>query len=158
MEKVEKEVKQMKHRMNKNVRTGLILGTLIVVAILAALWAASTFWFPRYPWEPRPRPPENIPGDIEFFYTAKTVVSTINVTLLIFLLLTYVSIYRKTQSEFTIGLIIFSMVLLLNALTSNPLVIWTFGFQPFGLGPFALLPDLFTFVALAVLLYLSVKY
>ncbi len=148
----------MKNRMNKNMIIWLLLPTLIVVAILAALWAASTFWFPRYPWEPRPRPPENIPGDIEFFYTAKTVVSSINVTLLIFLLATYVSIYRKTRSEFTIGLIIFSMVFLLNALASNPFVIWAFGFRPFGLGPFALLPDLFTFGALAVLLYLSVKY
>jgi len=148
----------MKNRMNKGVKIWLILATLIVVAILAALWASSTFWFPRFPWGPRPRPPENIPGDIEFFYVTKTVVSTINVTLLIFLLLIYVSIYRKTRSEFTIGLIIFSMVLLLNALASNPLVIRTFGFQLFGLGPFAMLPDLFTFAALAVLLYLSVKY
>jgi hypothetical protein len=37
-------------------------------------------------------------------------------------------------------------------------VIWAFGFRPFGLGPFAMLPDLFTLGALAVLLYLSVKY
>jgi len=86
------------------------------------------------------------------------VVSTINVTLLIFLLVTYINIYRKTRSEFTIGLIIFSAVLLMNALASNPLVIWVFGFRAFGLGPFALLPDLFTFVALVVLLYLSIKY
>ena len=145
-------------RMNKSVRISLLLGTLIVVAILAALWATSTFWFPRYPWEPRRRPPANIPGDLEFFYTAQTVVSTINVTLLIFLLLTYVDIYRKTRSEFTVGLIIFSAVFLLNALASNPFVVWVFGFRPFGLGPFALLPDLFTFAALSVLLYLSVKY
>ena len=149
----------MKHRMNRNVRTWLILGTLIVVAILAAVWTTFRFWLPPSPpWEHRLPFPQNIPGDIEFFYTAKTVVSTINVTLLIFLLLTYVSIYRKTRSEFTIGLIIFSMVLLLNALVSNPLVIWAFGFRPFGLGPFAMLPDLFTFVALAVLLYLTTKY
>ena len=148
----------MKHYMNKNVRTWLILATLIVVAMLAALWATSRFWFPRSPWERHWPPTQNIPGDIEFFYIAKTVVSTINVTLLIFLLLTYVSIYRKTRSEFTIGLIIFSMVFLLNALASNPLVTWVFGFRAFGLGPFALLPDLFTFVALAVLLYLSIKY
>jgi len=148
----------MKNRMNKSMRIWLILATLIVVAILAAIWTTSTFWFPRYPWEPRPRPPENIPGDIEFFYTAKTVISTINVTLLIFLLFTYVSIYRKTRSEFTIGLIIFSIVFLLNALASNPLMIWAFGFRPFGLGPFALLPELFTCVALAVLLYLTFKY
>jgi hypothetical protein len=37
-------------------------------------------------------------------------------------------------------------------------VIGAFGFGLFGLGPFALLPDLFEFVALSVLLYLSVKY
>jgi hypothetical protein len=148
----------MKNRMNKSVRIWLVLGTLIVVAILAALWATSTFWFPRYPWEPHPRPPENIRGDIELFYTIKTVVSTINVTLSIFLLLIYVGIYRKTRSEFTIGLIIFSAIFLLNALASNPFVMWIFGFRAFGLGPFAMLPDLFTFVALAVLLYLSVKY
>jgi len=149
----------MKNRMNKNMRIWLILATLIVVAILAALWAWSTFWFPRYPvWEQRPQPPQNIPGDIEFFYTAKTVVSTINVTLLIFLLITYIDIYKKTTSEFTIGLIIFSLVFLFDALVSNPLVHWTFGFRAFGLGPFAMLPDLFTCVALIVLLYLSIKY
>jgi hypothetical protein len=148
----------MKNRMNKSMRIWLILVTLIVVAILAALWASSTFWFPRYPWEPRPRPPASIPGDIEFFYTAETVVSTVNVTLSIFLLFIYVNIYRKTRSEFTIGLMIFSTVFLLNALASNPLVIWAFGFRLFGLGPFALLPDLFTFGALAVLLYLSIEY
>jgi hypothetical protein len=37
-------------------------------------------------------------------------------------------------------------------------VIWAFGFRAFGLGPFAMLPDLFTFGALVVLLYLSIKY
>ena len=148
----------MKNSMNKNMRIGLVITTLVVVAILAALWATSTFWLPPSPWGPRRPPPYDIPGDIEFFYVAKTVVSTINVTLLVFLLFTYISIYRKTRSEFTIGLIIFSMVFLLNALASNPLVIYAFGFRPFGLGPFAMLPDLFTFVALAVLLYLTTKY
>jgi hypothetical protein len=146
--------------MNKNMRSWLILATLIVVAILAALWAMSTFWIPTpwKPWEHHPPPPHDILGDIEFFYTVETVFSTINVTLSIFLLFTYIDIYRKTRSEFTIGLIIFSMVFLLNALASNPLVTWIFGFRAFGLGPFALLPDLFRFAALTVLLYLSLKY
>jgi hypothetical protein len=144
--------------MNKNMRTLVILTTLIVVAILVALWAASIVWFPRFPWGPRERPPNEIPGDIEFFYTAQTVVSSINVVLSIFLLLTYISIYRKTLSEFTIGLIIFSMVLLLHAITSIPLVHWIFGFREFGLGPFAMLPNLFTLGALVVLIYLSIKY
>ena len=148
----------MQYRMNKGLRNWSILVTIIIVAILAALWATSNVWFPPSPWGPRPRPPFDVRGDIEFFYTVKTVVSTINVTLSVFLLATYISLYRKTRSEFTIGLIIFSAVFFLNALASNPLVIRAFGFALVGLGPFAMLPDLFTFAALAVLLYLSVKY
>jgi hypothetical protein len=145
--------------MNRSIRIWLILATLIVVSILAALWASSTFRFSfRYPWDPRPLPPGVVPGDIEFFYTAQTVISTINATLSIFLLLTYISVYRKTRSEFTIGLMIFSAVLLLHAFTSIPQVHRLFGFGGVGLGPFAMLPDLFTFVALTVLLYLSIKY
>jgi predicted signal transduction protein with EAL and GGDEF domain len=136
----------------------LIIVTLIVVTILTTLWATSRVWFQFSPFERRLPPPRIIAGDIEFFYSAKTVVSTINVTLLVFLLLTYIDIYRKTRSEFTIGLTIFSAVFLLNVLASNPLVVGVFGFQPFGLGPFALLPDLFTSGALAILLYLSIKY
>jgi hypothetical protein len=142
--------------MNRNMKFGLIIATIVVVAFLAFIWATSTFGFP-FPFEPRGRPIGSIPGDIEFFYTAKTVVSTVNITLLIFLLAIYASIYAKTHSEFTIGLMIFSAVLLLNALASNPVVTWLFGFRAFGLGPFALLPDLFTLVALIVLLYLSAK-
>jgi hypothetical protein len=37
-------------------------------------------------------------------------------------------------------------------------MMWTFGFRPFGLGPFAMLPDIFTCIALSVLLYLTIKY
>lgn len=142
--------------MDKGTRTGLLLVVLLVVAVLAALWASATFWFP-IPWG-RQLPPYNIPGDIELFYTAKAVVSTLNIVILIFLLVSYVNIYRKTRSEFTIGLIIFSLVFLMYVLASNPFVIMAFGFQPFGLGPFAFLPELFTLGALAVLLYLNLKY
>ncbi|MBM4401224.1 MAG: hypothetical protein FJ045_04655 [Crenarchaeota archaeon] len=101
-----------------------------------------------------PPPP---PGDIELFYTIKTVVSTVNITLAIILLLTYVELYRKTKSEFTVGLMIFSVLLLFYTFTSNPTMQWAFGFHAFGLGPFAMLPDLFAFIALSVLLYLSLK-
>ena len=149
----------MKYEMDQKSRIWpllILLSILVVVAILAATWAASTFWYPRFPWQPRP--PYEIPGDIEFYYIAKTVVSTINITMLIFLLILYADIYKKTRSEFTIGLIIFSATLLLYAFVSNPIVISIFGFRIFGLGPFALLPDLFTFAALIVLLYLSIKY
>jgi hypothetical protein len=70
----------------------------------------------------------------------------------------YVSIFRKTESEFTIRLIIFSAVFLLQAFVSIPLLHGAFGFYDFGPGPFVLLPDLFTCLALAVLLYLTFRY
>jgi hypothetical protein len=148
----------MNQNMNQTMKIWVFLAILTVVAILAALWATSVFWFPHYLFQPPHGPFPPIPEDLEFFYTANTVVSTVNVTLSVFLLITYIGIYRRTRSEFTIGLIIFSLVFLLNAIVSNPFVISAFHFRPIGLGPFALLPGLFTFVALVVLLYLSLKY
>jgi len=96
-------------------------------------------------------------GDMELFYKVKTILSTINATLLVFLLATYVDMYRKLKSAFTIGLILFSLILLLYALSSNPLLQWIFGFRASGLGPLTILPDMFTTLALAVLMYLTMK-
>jgi hypothetical protein len=160
LEKVEKGEKTMNSHMNKNVKIWLvIIVTLIAIALLAALWASFTSPFPQSVFPERRVPPSgDIRGDFEFFYIAQTVLSTVNIALLAFLLTTYIDIYRKTRSQFTFGLIIFSLVFLLRTLTANPLFMWVFGFQAFGLGPFALLPDLFELVALSVLLYLSVKY
>ena len=147
----------MEKQMKKSLGIWLvILITLTVVALLAAFWAASTIYSPFF-WRRQP-PPGGFIGDIEFFYIAKTVVSTINIALLAFLILLYADIFRKTRSEFTIGLLIFSVVFLMKDLASNPMVIMAFGFGLYGLGPFALLPDLLEFVALSVLLYLSAKY
>ena len=151
----------MKLYMNNAIKIGLTIVLITAVGLLAALWAITVE--PRTPMlEPRPFPfPQdrlNFRGDLEFFYTAKTVISSINVTFVIFLLGTYISLYRKTKSEFVIGLIVFALVLLLYTLVSNPIVIYLFGFQLYGLGPFAMLPDLFTSLALGVLLYLTLKY
>ena len=147
----------MSSHMNRNVKIGLVI-TVTLIAIIAAFWASATFPFSPPQFPERRFPGGEIFGDLELYYVAQTVISTVNIALLVFLLTTYIDIYRKTRSQFTIGLIIFSLVFLLNALTANPLFIWVFGFRAFGLGPFALLPDLFEFIALIVLLYLSAKY
>jgi hypothetical protein len=157
MEKVEKGEKTMEPRMNRNIKIWLVITvTLIAVALLAAFWAMYTLPLSIFPR--RPLPSEEIRFDFEFFYVTQTVLSTVNVALLCYLLTTYVDIYRKTKSQFTFGLILFSLVFLLRTLAANPLFMRIFGFMAFGLGPFALLPDLFEFLALTVLLYLSVKY
>jgi hypothetical protein len=156
--------------MNKFVKIGLIFVTLVMVVIITDYLTT-----PKYPtvigfggsvFELRPLPHDRInidsyhytyTGDIELFYKFKTILSSINSTILVFLLATYTDMYRKLKSEFTIGLILFSLTLLFYALTSNPLLQWIFGYQAFGLGPFAMLPDMFTTLALIVLMYLTMK-
>jgi len=154
--------------MNKYVKVWLIFAILLVVAVLSDYLATQNAPAPPTSvFELRQLPFDRLHyevdryysygGDIELFYKFKTILSSINATLLVFLLATYVDIYKKLQSEFTVGLIIFSLILLLYALSSNPLLQWLFGYRAFGLGPFAMLPDLFTTLALAVLLYLTMK-
>ena len=145
----------MNTQMNNNTKVWLVvIVTLIAIALIAAIWASHSFTFPR-----RPLPTtDDLQGDLEWFYIAQTVVSTVNVSLLIFLLTTYIDIYRKTRSQFTLGLLIFALVFFLKAITGNPLFMRAFGFAAFGLGPFALLPEVFELVALSILLYLSAKY
>jgi len=148
----------MEHQMSKNVLIWLvILVTLIAVALLAGFWAASTFYTPQFYWRQIP-PTDSVPGDIEFYYVAKTMFSTVNIALLSFLILIYADIYVKTRSNFTIGLLLFAVVFLIKDFASNPMVIRAFGFRLVGLGPFAFLPDVLELVALSVLLYLSAKY
>lgn len=145
----------MKRHMANDTKRGLILAAVVVAAIVIAVWAVA---FVPMPFPFNLRPSRNILGDIELFYTVKTAISTINAVLLVFLLISYVELYQKIKSEFTIALIIFTTVLLLHALTSNPLLPPIFGFQAFGLGPFAMIPDLFTCAAIIVLVYLVLKY
>ncbi|PVX23042.1 MAG: hypothetical protein CW691_11765 [Candidatus Bathyarchaeum sp.] len=164
MEKTKKGEKEVKLHMNKYVKIWLIFAVLLVVAVLSDYLATQNSPVSQI-FSPRQLPSGIVTagtrsfyfGDIELFYKVQTILSSINATLLVFLIATYVDMYRKIKSEFTIGLILFSLTLLLYALTSNPLLQWLFGYQAFGLGPFAMLPDMFTSLALAVLLYLTMK-
>ena len=144
----------------------LVPAILLAVTLLTVYWTLTVEPFafeighPRRFDGPFPDIPDVrlYPGDLEFYYAVRTVITTINATIATMLLVNYIDIYRKTKSQFTIGLGLFSIVLLLYALTSSPLMHWVFGFRAIGLGPFAMLPDLFASVALSILLYLSLRY
>ncbi len=116
----------------------------------------TALWLKFKIWGVTPPPPLDL-LDIQLFYTMKAIISTVNIVLVMILLFTYIDIYLKTRAEFTAGLVVFSLVLLFYTVTSNPFVQRIFGFRAFGLGPFAMLPDVFTFIALLTLLYLSFK-
>ncbi|HDN68237.1 hypothetical protein B6V00_03020 [ANME-1 cluster archaeon ex4572_4] len=86
----------------------------------------------------------------------KAVVTLGNLVLLLCLLFIYARSYGQIKSKFALGLIAFIVLLIMHAVTSNPFLPYACGYRRmYALGLFAVLPDLFEFVALLVLLYIS---
>ncbi len=131
--------------------TVLLAATALAIIALAAFGNSDPYAVVRRPSAPNP-------GDLEFYYIARAVISTINIVLLVVLSINYVNIFLKTRSEFTLGLTLFAVIFLMKDILRSPFIIRFGGFNLVGLGPFAFLPDLLELVALAVLLYLSVEY
>ena len=81
-----------------------------------------------------------------------------NVVLLVCLLVLYTKNYEEIKSKFALGLIAFVILLLVQAITSNPFVHFLWGFRRLhALGLLRILSAWFEFVALAILLYISLK-
>ena len=146
--------------MNRKQKISILLIVLLaltaLVAVLLAEYQTNQRRDSNFPFAARQYRPN--PDDIELYYLARTVLSTINIVLTAILIVNYVSIYIKTKSQFTVGLSLFALFFLIKDITWSPFVIGFAGFGIFGLGPFAFLPDLFEMAALLVLFYLSVKY
>ena len=148
----------MEKQMSYRFKVGIILTIIATVAVVTALWALVALHEPTFLVRRAPPPGGFVPGDFEYFYVAFTIISTINIALLVIVLISYLGIYNKTRSPFTVGLIIFAAAFLLKDIASHPFVTGLFRFSAYGLGPFAFLPGVFELAALSVLLYLSVKY
>jgi beta-lactamase regulating signal transducer with metallopeptidase domain len=95
--------------------------------------------------------------NFDSYITIKSAVTMINIVIAVILIGMYIKIYRQVKSDFTIGLIVVMFALLLYAIFSNPFIQYLFTYRSFGQGPFILLPDIFTTIAVSVLLYLSLK-
>lgn len=95
--------------------------------------------------------------DMEVYYSIQAALSFANMFLSILLLGIYIDTYRRIRSEFSLSMAIVALVLFSYALTSNPLLHSALGFGGFGLGPFAMIPELFSCVALLILVYISLK-
>ncbi len=129
------------------VTTAIILG-LILSGILLELYRGAPFPFPV--------PPEYLPV-FAFMMTLKTVVSFVNIGLILLMLGIYIDLYRKIKTNFTAGLLLLILVLLMNALTSNPLLFLRFEGPVISQGIGFIIPDLFSTIALSVLFYLSLE-
>ncbi|MGY5859145.1 MAG: hypothetical protein RTV72_17545 [Candidatus Thorarchaeota archaeon] len=142
------------NEMNNKKRTVLlpIIVIAITVAIIGLVLASLILPPPETAPPPIPQPDRVL---MDIYLKVKTMVSLVNIVFIISLVGIYRGIYRQVKSQFTMGLIIVMLVLLMYALSSNPLIHVLFGYQAQGLGPFAMMPDIFTTFALGLLLYIS---
>jgi hypothetical protein len=136
--------------------------TVLLICVIGAATLGYIFAVVMIPIVSSLPPPDypQIILDPEFItavMTIKMMISFVNMALILLTLGIYVQIYRAIKSKFTLSLITMILLLLMNALTSNPLLLFRFGFQASGVGGFAILPDIFTTIALLVLFYLSLE-
>lgn len=101
----------------------------------------------RPPVQQPPNPMENL----------KTVISFINIGLIIPLFVIYASIYKKLRSSFTLGLMAVIFALGMYAVTSNPLLVSLLGGQPDYIGLYQIVPDLCATAALVILIWISLE-
>lgn len=87
----------------------------------------------------------------------KTLISFINIGLIIPLLFIYVGIYRKIHSSFTLGLLSVIFALGMYAITSNPLLIGLLGGWVGDIGLFQIIPDLCAMIALIIFIRISLE-
>ena len=136
--------------------TGLALLTLLISSMILVRMAAGqpSGRPPRF-WDIDPENWERLREQLPLYFTVKTIFSTISSILLVVLIMVHVGIYRKMGTKFSLGLVIFSVALLLYTISSNPFVHQMLGFRRIGFGPLMMLPEVFTCIASAILLYLS---
>lgn len=94
-------------------------------------------------------------GQSGLYLRLKSIFTTVNMAFAIILMAGYIRLYLDVRSKFTLGLLLAMFSLFIYAATSNPLVHALSGFCLSGLGPFAMIPDVFAAVALGILVYLS---
>ncbi len=134
----------------------LFVGAILVVIIMA-LVAFSHFINLLIPYSPHGMRFVSLAvfRFLEGIQVLNLLISTVNAVLLVYLLYTYVSVYQEIRSKFSLGLIALASALLAHTISANPIVSLIFGFKGSGLGPFEVIPSIFTLAAALVLIHLS---
>jgi tellurite resistance protein TehA-like permease len=137
----------------------LVLASLTIPVILK-LPQTGTVKTPAQPQDVKPgqQPMQLLqPSGQEESKQLKTVISFINIGLILPLLFTYTGIYWRMRSSFTLGLLAVIFALGMYAVTSNPLIISLLGGRTGDIGFFQIIPDLCATVALIILIRISLE-
>ncbi len=123
------------------VALGLVAGSVLAIATPA----------PTHPPGPHQGPAPAVGNQLPLF------VSGLDLVLLVALLVVYLRTFSETRARFALGLVIFLVVLLFEAIVSSPALFGALGYAPGNLGFFFLLSDVLEAIALAIFLYLSLE-
>jgi hypothetical protein len=126
----------------------VVLAFGIIFGILLSLFDQVHGFGPGHP------PPLSF---MEPILTLRVIVSTTSVALLVALVVVYVRMYAETKANFSAGLVVVLVALLLHSLISYPLLVGRVGVIPTGPGEFLSTADIFMVVAYAIFLYLSLE-
>ncbi len=125
----------------------------LVAGLLLYFWSSMNtyynFGFERIPFQSGFGP--------ETFGELHIILSTVSVALLLALLVVYARTYLQTKANFIFGLLIVLFALLLQALTTFPVILGIAEHQPILPEFTSNLADVFTIIAYTVFLYLSLE-
>ncbi|HEX9913511.1 MAG TPA: hypothetical protein VGB32_01200 [Candidatus Bathyarchaeia archaeon] len=137
----------------------------IILAVIMAQAIAFAYAQPMEGNPPpfRPRFNETSPEKIreferimETYIVGRIVISSLNIVLYGYITYFYVRLYRENESKFSLALAGLSVVLLVYALTSNPLLLHLMrGPDPLWTGVFSFIPDMLATVVAFIMIYLS---
>ncbi|MCK4583227.1 hypothetical protein KAU18_07915 [Candidatus Bathyarchaeota archaeon] len=137
------------------IRTAFL--AIMVIGLTLSFSVHAQLFKDRFPGLKPDIEPEDLPRIRELmgrYFLGKTVISSINAVLLLYLSLVYYRVYRATRSQFSLGLMIMSVAFFLFVVSSSPVMNWLIGGRQL-LGVFNFVGDLFTTIAAVVLIYLS---
>ena len=146
----------MKYKMSKKIRWLLLILSLVAISSFAIVWAVFDFPALDYVLNPESGFGGRPSGEWQLFYfTIKTSIASLNATILAFLFVTYVGVYREIKLKFSLGLSIFSGSMLVSSLISNPII---FGRAGKVIGLPVIFEQIFVLISLITLLYITNKY
>jgi tellurite resistance protein TehA-like permease len=134
----------------------LVLASMTIPVLLKAQ-QPGTGQNPVKPPNVQPGQQPQQPAGWEESKQLKTVISFINIGLIIPLFIIYAGIYRRMRSSFTLGLMAVIFALGMYAVTSNPLIVGLLGGRTGEIGLFQIIPDLCATAALLILIRISLE-
>ena len=102
-----------------------------------------------------------LPGNLVYYLAWHIILSTVSIAFLVSLVVVYAKTYSQTKANFSLGIVIVLLALLLESILNYPIYQVYIGVNPnvwlSGSGSSYFVADLFTIIAYSVFLYLSLQ-